>query len=100
MLGSLLITIMHLASCSTQAIQARGAAQISMYVTHAVFPKKSWEAFTNTSNAIGVDIANFWITDSIPHALEISNEPPFQLIPLYDVIADSLLGYDLLTVNL
>ena len=81
-----------------QAIQAAGAAKISMYVTHAVFPKNTWQAFT--SSTIGVEVSTFWITDSIPHALEISKQPPFQLIPLYDVIADSLLGYDLLTVNL
>ena len=81
-----------------QAIQATGAAKISMYVTHAVFPKNSWEAFKSPS-PIGLDVSTFWITDSIPHALEITKHPPFSLIPLYDVIADSLLGYDLLTVN-
>jgi phosphoribosylpyrophosphate synthetase len=80
-----------------QALQEAGAQHISMYVTHAVFPQNSWQNFTKPLG--GVNVKNFWITDSIPHALEISEVPPFKLIPLCDVIADSLLGYDLLSYN-
>lgn len=78
-----------------QALHSGGAAAISMFVTHAVFPQESWRNFT--SEPSGVPIKNFWITDSIPHALQICRNPPFRLIPLCDVIADSLLGYDLLS---
>lgn len=87
----------HDVTCLLQALREAGAQQISMYVTHAVFPQRSWEKFTKSLG--GVKINSFWITDSIPHALEICENPPFKLIPLCDVIADSLLGYDLLSYN-
>ena len=80
-----------------QALKEMGAADISMYVTHAVFPQQSWETFTQSPE--GVSIRTFWITDSIPHSLEICEVPPFKLIPLCDVIADNLLGSDLLSYN-
>ena len=37
----------------------------------------------------------FWITDSMPHAREISEHRPFELLSLSDAVADVLLGYDL-----
>jgi len=46
-----------------------------------------------------VDVETFWLTDSIPHAMEITKHAPFKLLPLSLVIADSLLGYDLLACN-
>ncbi|XP_014781861.1 uncharacterized protein LOC106877469 [Octopus bimaculoides] len=68
-----------------------GAVSISAYVTHAVFPKNSWKNFVDS------DIFdNFWITDSIPHALQLAQHKPFKLLSLCDAIADCLLGYDLL----
>ena len=75
-----------------QALQSSGAEAISVFVTHPVFPKESWKQFTAAGE---VKFANFWITDSIPHSLELAQHPPFKLLSLSDVIADSLLGYDL-----
>ncbi|XP_074656414.1 uncharacterized protein LOC141909723 [Tubulanus polymorphus] len=81
-----------------KAVLDRGAKSVSAFVTHAVFPNESWKRFTTESNtgADAVKFDNFWITDSIPHAAEISKHPPFKLLSLGDVIADILLGYDLL----
>ena len=80
---------------SFQALRARGAATISLFVTHPVFPQESWKRFTEP----GAEFANFWITDSIPHAVSIAQNTPFKLLSLCDSIADSLLGYDLLSCN-
>lgn len=75
-----------------KALQSRGAKAISVFVTHPVFPKESWKQFTAAGE---VQFANIWITDSIPHSVELAQHPPFKLLSLSDVIADSLLGYDL-----
>ena len=80
---------------SFQALRAHGAATISLFVTHAVFPQESWRRFTEPET----EFANFWITDSIPHAVSIAQNTPFKLLSLCDIIADSLLGYDLLSCN-
>lgn len=79
-----------------QALKARGATKISLYVTHAVFPEKSWKKFTDCKE---VEFDSFWITDSIPTALDLDGKGPFKVISICDVIADSLLGYDLLNCN-
>lgn len=78
-----------------KVLKKRGATAISLYVTHAVFPKESWRRFTGGE----MEFANFWITDSLPHAITIAKHSPFKLIPLCEIIADSLLGYDLLSCN-
>ena len=74
-----------------QALFSHGATHVSAYVTHPVFPKNSWQRFTECD----VKFENFWITDSIPHAKQIAQHPPFKLLTIADVIADVLLGYDL-----
>ena len=83
---------------SLQVLHKDGASKISMFVTHPVFPNQSWRRFT-PEDSPPVQFDNFWITNSIPHALEIVQHPPFKLISLCDVIADSLLGYDLVSDN-
>jgi ribose-phosphate pyrophosphokinase len=74
-----------------KVIEAAGASSVSAFVTHAVFPNQSWKKFTSSEHKF----ANFWITDSIPHAREISKHEPFRLLGLAPIIADSLLGFDL-----
>ena len=79
-----------------QALKARGATKISLYVTHAVFPQQSWKKFTDCKE---VEFDSFWITDSLPSALDLNGKGPFKILSISDVIADSLLGYDLLNCN-
>ncbi|XP_071960340.1 uncharacterized protein [Antedon mediterranea] len=76
-----------------EALMNRGAKSVSAYITHAVFPKESWKSFT-TSNS-NVPFKYLWITDSIPHALEIAKHDPFKLLSLCDSISHCLLGFDL-----
>lgn len=75
-----------------QALVQRGAEKISAYVTHAIFPKESWKHFIGCTP----EFENFWMTDSVPHAVEICKNPPFKMISLCDSISESLLGYDLM----
>ncbi|KAH9496214.1 ribose phosphate diphosphokinase subunit prs4 [Bulinus truncatus] len=69
----------------------QGAKSVSAYVTHPVFPNQSWKSFINCDPPF----ANFWITNSIPHAEEICKNKPFRLLSLSDIITENLLGFDL-----
>ncbi|KJE90032.1 ribose-phosphate pyrophosphokinase 3 [Capsaspora owczarzaki ATCC 30864] len=73
-----------------KAIKARGATQISFYVTHAVFPLESWKRF------VGGDFAYFWFTDSVPTVVEqLVQHKPFELLSLSTAVVNALLSYDL-----
>ena len=76
-----------------QALDSEKAKSISIFVTHAVFPQESWKKFTTAK----CGIKKFWITDSIPYAVEIAKNKPFELISLSESISDCLFGYDLLS---
>ena len=77
-----------------QALDSKKPNSISIFVTHAVFPQESWKKFITTKCG---EIKKFWITDSIPHAVEIAKNEPFELISLSESISDCLFGYDLLS---
>ena len=76
-----------------QAIKTAGAVNLSVFITHGVFPGESWRKFINGD----VQFENIWITDSIPHCRDIAERKPFKLLTLSQMIADSLLGYDLVS---
>lgn len=98
---------------------AHGAAKVSAYVTHGVFPKRSWERFTHKDGkylhypilaplafelilifiAFLISISEssekafsyFWITDSCPLTVNaIANKAPFEVLSLAGSIADGL----------
>ncbi|MFQ6663402.1 hypothetical protein Gotur_030948 [Gossypium turneri] len=70
---------------------ARGAAKVSAYVTHGVFPKRSWERFTQKNNRSEKGFAYFWITDSCPQTVKaVENTAPFEVLSLAGSIADAL----------
>uniref|UniRef100_A0A2P2INY2 ribose-phosphate diphosphokinase n=1 Tax=Rhizophora mucronata TaxID=61149 RepID=A0A2P2INY2_RHIMU len=69
-----------------------GAARVSAYVTHGIFPNMSWERFKfdNGGNP-GTGLTYFWITDSCPLTVkEVLNKPPFEVLSLAGPIAASL----------
>ncbi|XVF58526.1 hypothetical protein PTKIN_Ptkin07bG0073000 [Pterospermum kingtungense] len=73
-----------------KVLVAHGAAKVSAYVTHGVFPKRSWERFTAQKND-EKGFAFFWITDSCPRTVEaIRNKAPFEVLSLAGSIADAL----------
>ncbi|KAJ9563456.1 hypothetical protein OSB04_008616 [Centaurea solstitialis] len=75
-----------------KVLAAHGATKVSAYVTHAVFPKKSWGRFLHTDGEnSNKGFANFWITDSCPNTVkDIANKAPFEVLSLAGSIADAL----------
>ncbi|KAM6549808.1 hypothetical protein CsatB_021484 [Cannabis sativa] len=74
-----------------KVLAAHGAAKVSAYVTHGVFPKRSWERFTHNNDCSEKAFAYFWITDSCPMTVkDIANKAPFEVISLAGSIADAL----------
>ncbi|GAA0167388.1 nucleotide kinase [Lithospermum erythrorhizon] len=84
-----------------KVLAAHGAAKVSAYVTHGVFPKQSWQKFLhkNSGESLQSDIENhskeafsyFWITDSCPLTVKaIEDKAPFEVLSLAGSIADAL----------
>lgn len=72
-----------------KALAAHGAKKVSAYVTHGVFPKRSWERFMHKNDEKA--FSYFWITDSCPLTVKaIANRAPFEVISLAGSIADAL----------
>lgn len=75
-----------------KVLAAHGAAKISAYVTHGIFPNRSWERF-QYDNGVGPDngLSYFWITDSCPRTVkEVRGRPPFEVLSLAGAIAATL----------
>ncbi|KAK4577954.1 hypothetical protein RGQ29_028187 [Quercus rubra] len=74
-----------------KVLAAHGAAKVSAYVTHGVFPKRSWERFTHKDESSEKAFSYFWITDSCPLTVKaIANKAPFEVLSLAGSIADGL----------
>ncbi|KAB2610875.1 hypothetical protein ACFX2I_024403 [Malus domestica] len=74
-----------------KVLAAHGAAKVSAYVTHGVFPKRSWEQFTHKDDGLEKAFAYFWITDSCPLTVKaVANKAPFEVLSLAGSIADAL----------
>jgi ribose-phosphate pyrophosphokinase len=75
-----------------KVLAAQGAAHVSAYVTHGVFPRESYRRFLPEGPGGAQDgFKYFWLTDSCPHTAEAVQElPPFKVLTLADVIAECL----------
>lgn len=75
-----------------KVLAAHGATKISAYVTHGIFPKRSWERFKpDTTGYPGEGLTYFWITDSCPLTVkEVKNRAPFEVISLAESITAAL----------
>lgn len=74
-----------------KVLAAHGAAKVSAYVTHGVFPKCSWERFIHKYGCLEKAFAYFWITDSCPLTVKaVANKAPFEIISLAGSIANAL----------
>ncbi|VFQ84141.1 unnamed protein product [Cuscuta campestris] len=75
-----------------KVLAAHGAAKVSAYVTHGVFPKRSWERFLHKDGGGSPKaFTYFWITDSCPITVNaIANKAPFEVLSLAGSIADAL----------
>ncbi|XP_004516466.1 ribose-phosphate pyrophosphokinase 4 [Cicer arietinum] len=74
-----------------KVLAANGAAKVSAYVTHGVFPNQSWLRFTHKVEASEKAFAYFWITDSCPVTVKaLANQAPFEVLSLAGSIANAL----------
>ncbi|XVF85034.1 hypothetical protein PTKIN_Ptkin17bG0086300 [Pterospermum kingtungense] len=75
-----------------KALAASGATKISAYVTHGIFPNRSWQRFEHDSGGHPENgLTYFWITDSCPQTVkEVMNKPPFEILSLAGSIAAAL----------
>lgn len=76
------------------ALKKKGAAKVSAFVTHCVFPQESWKRFTDAPDEEKFD--HFYVTDScsVP-CQEIMGKKPFHIIPLASSIVDCINHYNL-----
>lgn len=69
---------------SKDMLKQAGAAKVSAYVTHGVFPQQSWKRFLDAG------FENFWLTDSCPLSVQeieaIQGGSPFRVLSLADSI--------------
>ncbi|KAL6954649.1 ribose phosphate diphosphokinase subunit prs3 [Sarracenia purpurea var. burkii] len=75
-----------------KVLAKHGAAKISAYVTHGIFPNKSWERFEHDNGGCPENgLTYFWITDSCPMTVkQVKNKLPFEVLSLASSIAASL----------
>nr|CAB43552.1 phosphoribosyl diphosphate synthase [Arabidopsis thaliana] len=75
-----------------KVLAAHGAAKISAYVTHGIFPRSSWKRFKlDTKGDPAEGLSYFWITDSCGMTVkEVMNKPPFEVLSLAGSIASAL----------
>ncbi|WP_291323499.1 ribose-phosphate diphosphokinase [Desulfonatronospira sp.] len=70
-----------------QVLQDAGAGSVSAYVTHGVFPQKSWQRFLDQG------FERFWITDSCPEtARQVVGTGPFEVLSLAGDISRNLVS--------
>ena len=81
-IDDLVMTGGTLQECRKALVKA-GAAAVSAYVTHGVFPDESWRHFMDAG------FAHFWITDSCPVVADrLQGEPPFEVLCLSDALVE------------
>ncbi|KAF3431211.1 hypothetical protein FNV43_RR25941 [Rhamnella rubrinervis] len=75
-----------------KVLAAHGAAKISAYVTHGIFPNRSWERFEHDNGGNPENgLTYFWITDSCPLTVQaVMHKAPFEVLSLAASIASAL----------
>ena len=73
-------------------LATQGAAHVSAYVTHGVFPNESWKRFQPEGEGGAMEgFRYFWITDSCPNTVvRVTDLEPFEVLSLAEPIAAAL----------
>jgi ribose-phosphate pyrophosphokinase len=73
-------------------LATQGAAHVSAYVTHGVFPNQSWKRFQSEGDGGAMEgFRYFWITDSCPNTVaHVTDLEPFEVLSLAEPIAAAL----------
>mmetsp|Transcript_28878 Transcript_28878/g.56693 ORF Transcript_28878/g.56693 Transcript_28878/m.56693 type:complete len:368 (-) Transcript_28878:12-1115(-) len=84
-----------LISCA-DACRTAGAVAVSAFVTHAIFPNRSWEKFVHPvdgqqDHTGSGGFTHFWVTNSNPVTKDLRGKKPFIVISLADLIASKML---------
>lgn len=79
-----------------KAMRAQGAAKVSCFVTHGVFPNQTWKKFIPAEGEERL-IDHFWMTDSIPSTVDAIKEAateqsPFEILSIAPLIGKLLTG--------
>lgn len=87
----LVMTGTTLEQCA-RVLQAQGASAVSVYCTHGVFPKYSWNNFVKYKATYkNIALSNFWVTDSCPSMIaNLTNVEPFRVLSLAPLIGEML----------
>ena len=74
-------TFLHHSSIVPTVLTPQGAASVSAYVTHGVFPNATYERFSPQGDGSSADgFKYFWITDSCANtAHALRDRPPFEV---------------------
>ncbi|XP_047269125.1 ribose-phosphate pyrophosphokinase 4 isoform X4 [Capsicum annuum] len=75
-----------------KVLAKHGAQKISAYVTHGIFPNRSWQRFNHDEGGSPENgMSYFWITDSCPRTVkEVKDKKPFEVLSLAAPIAAAL----------
>lgn len=75
-----------------KVLAKHGATKVSAYVTHGIFPNRSWERFEHDTKGCPENgLTYFWITDSCPLTVkEVKKKQPFEVLSLASLIAATL----------
>lgn len=73
-----------------KVLQEAGAASVSAFVSHAVFPKESWKRFNKGGDRDCFD--KFWVTNSIPTVTDClpENDGVFEVLDLMDLVINDI----------
>jgi len=76
-----------------EALMQHGAAKVSAYVTHAIFPRESWRRFVRplegSDHTPGFEY--FFVTDSCPETTKhLVGQAPFEVLPIAGRIVDTV----------
>jgi len=75
-----------------KALLGAGAAKVSCFVTHGVFPQESWKRFLGT-DAAPTPFHKVWITDTIPDtAAAVTGQGPFEVLSIAPLVGNLLTG--------
>lgn len=70
-----------------QALVKNGAAKVSAFVGHGIFPNESWKKFLHSNNPI-VRFEKFYVTNTYPKTEILIDKPPFKVFSIAQLLCD------------
>ena len=70
-----------------QALLQHGAANISAFVSHGIFPNESWNKFVHSNNP-KVYFDTFYVTNTYPNTQILIDKTPFKVLSIGKILSD------------